>query len=123
MRARIPEDLIPGRKEMSVKERYRWTQQWRKLVWSRPRYRWVFGISFGGLLVLLGGGIGRPMFLNTQKLQDKILIPVWCLVLSAMLAHMIQYAASAREMRARIAAAHRDKPGATKKGGSRTRGA
>jgi SNF family Na+-dependent transporter len=106
MRARIPQDLIPGRKEMSVKERNKWNREWQKLVWSRPKYRWVFGISFTLLLVVLGGGIGRAFFLHAQKLQDKILIPIWCLVMSAMLAHMVQFAASRREMKARIEAAH-----------------
>jgi hypothetical protein len=109
MRARIPQDMIPGRMEMSVKERAKWNREWQKLVWSRPKYRRVFGVSFVLLLVLLSGGIGRPVFLHTQKLQDKIMISIWCLVLSALLAHIIQFAASKREMKARIETAHAGK--------------
>ena len=90
---------------MSAKERSRWANKWKKLVWSSPKYRRVFVVSFIVVLLLLGGGIGCPLFLHAQKLRDKILIPVWCFMLSAMFAHLIQYAASAREMRAKISAA------------------
>src|SRR5437660_10935029 len=94
MRFRLPEDLIPGGKNMTAKDQYRWKKKWNALMWQNPRYRWTFitcllMFSFAGFLVL------SPLLLSDSRgSQEKILLPIWILAMSAFGAHFVQMLAS-----------------------------
>ncbi|MEO6004360.1 MAG: hypothetical protein ABIZ04_24845 [Opitutus sp.] len=106
-RIRLPEDLIPGREAMSPDERARWARDWKDLVQKRPRYRWSFAVSFVALLAFFGGVVAPAVLAFSHGLRARLSMPFLVVLLSAMLAYVLQFLLSRGEMKRRIERAHR----------------
>lgn len=108
---RFPEDLLPGRKQLTVKERHRWKRRWSALVWQEPRYRWAFILSFLGL-TLLGHMVLWPLLSSTTRhTEEKIFIPLWIMVMSAFTGHLLQFLVSRSEIRRQMQLPNRARRG------------